>query len=58
MLRRGLHADVEMVRVEVYRKIMEMSRFSDRILFSTAHVDIRFRTLEKDFENLGCQLYF
>jgi len=35
MLKRGLHADVEKVRVEFYKKIMEMSQFSDRILVSS-----------------------
>ncbi|KAB2945246.1 MAG: DUF1638 domain-containing protein (plasmid) [Candidatus Methanoperedens sp.] len=58
MLRRGLHADVEMVRVEVYRKIMEMSRFSDRILIFYGTCGHSLSNLEKDFENLGCQLYF
>jgi len=58
MLRRGLHADVEMVRVEVYRKIMEMSRFSDRILIFYGTCGHSLSNLEKDFEDLGCQLYF
>ncbi len=58
MLRRGLHADVEMVRVEVYRKIMEMSKFSDRILIFYGTCGHSLSNLEKDFESLGCQLYF
>ena len=58
MLKRGLHADVEMVRVEVYRKIMEMSRFSDRILIFYGTCGHSLSNLEKDFENLGCKLYF
>jgi len=58
MLKRGLHADVEMVRVEVYRKIKEMSRFSDRILIFYGTCGHALANLEKDFENLGCQLYF
>ena len=58
MLKRGLHSDVEMVRVEVYRKIMEMSRFSDRILIFYGTCGHSLSNLEKDFENLGCQLYF
>jgi hypothetical protein len=58
MLRRGLHADIEMVRVEVYRKIMEMSQFSDRILIFYGTCGHSLSNLEKDFENLGCQLYF
>lgn len=58
MLRRGLHADVEMVRGEVYRKIREMSRFSDRILIFYGTCGHSLTNLEKDFESLGCQLYF
>ena len=58
MLRRGLHAEVEMVRVEVYRKIMEMSRFSDRILIFYGTCGHSLANLEKDFKSLGCQLYF
>lgn len=58
MLRRGLHADVEMVRVEVYKKIMEMSRFSDRILIFYGTCGHSLSNLEKDFQTLGCQLYF
>ena len=58
MLRRGLHADVEMVRVEVYKTIMEMSRFSDRILIFYGTCGHSLSNLEKDFQTLGCQLYF
>jgi hypothetical protein len=58
MLRRGLHADVEMVRREVYRKIMEMSPFSDRILIFYGTCGHSLTNLEKDFESLDCQLYF
>jgi len=58
MLKRGLHADVEKVRVEVYRKIKEMSLFSDRILIFYGTCGHSLSNLEKDFEGLGCQLYF
>ncbi|MFZ3168628.1 MAG: DUF1638 domain-containing protein [Candidatus Methanoperedens sp.] len=58
MLKRGLHSDVEMVRVEVYRNIMEMSLFSDRILIFYGTCGHSLSNLEKDFENLDCQLYF
>jgi len=58
MLKRGLHADVEKVRVEVYRKIKEMSQFSDRILIFYGTCGHSLSNLEKDFESLGCQLYF
>jgi len=58
MLKRGLHADVEKVKVEVCKKIMEMSQFSDRILIFYGTCGHSLANLEKDFENLGCQLYF
>ena len=58
MMRRGLHADVEMVKMEVYGKIMEMSRFSDRILIFYGTCGHSLSNLEKDFKSLGCQLYF
>ncbi len=58
MLKRGLHADVEKVRVEVYKKIIEMSRFSDRILIFYGTCGHSLANLQKDFESLGCQLYF
>ncbi len=57
MMRRGLHADVEMVRVEVYRNIMEMSRFSDRILIFYGTCGHSLSKLEKDFESFSCQIY-
>jgi hypothetical protein len=40
------------------RKIMEMSRFSDRILIFYGTCGHSLANLEKVFENLGCQLYF
>jgi hypothetical protein len=44
--------------VEVYRKIKEMSGFSDRILIFYGTCGHSLSNLEKDFQNLGCQLYF
>ncbi|MDO8725619.1 MAG: DUF1638 domain-containing protein [Candidatus Methanoperedens sp.] len=58
ILRRGLHADIERVRKEVYRKILEMSPFSDRILIFYGTCGHSLTNLEKDFESLDCQLYF
>ncbi|MCX9083533.1 MAG: DUF1638 domain-containing protein [Candidatus Methanoperedens sp.] len=58
MLKLGLHADSELVRAEVYRKITELSRFSDRILIFYGTCGHSLSNLEKDFEDLGCQLYF
>jgi hypothetical protein len=58
MLKRGLHRDVELLKAEVYRNIREMSRFSDRILVFYGTCGHSLANLEKDFEDLGCRLYF
>lgn len=58
VLRRGLHADVELLKAEVYGNIKEMSRFSDSILIFYGTCGHSLANLEKDFEGLGCQLYF
>ncbi len=58
MLKMGLHIDVELLRTEVYRNISEMSRFSDRILIFYGTCGHSLVSIEKDFGNLGCQLYF
>jgi hypothetical protein len=58
MLKMGLHIDVEVLKAEVYRNIREMSRFSDRILIFYGTCGHSLVNIEKDFENLECQLYF
>ncbi len=58
MLKMGLHIDIELLRKEVYRNIREMSRFSDRILIFYGTCGHSLVNIEKDFEDLGCQLYF
>ncbi|NJD51742.1 MAG: DUF1638 domain-containing protein [Candidatus Methanoperedens sp.] len=58
MLKMGLHMDIELLKAEVYRNIREMSCFSDRILIFYGTCGHSLINIEKDFENLGCQLYF
>ncbi len=58
MLKMGLHIDVEVLKAEVYRNIREMSRFSDRILIFYGTCGHSLVSIEKDFEDLKCQLYF
>lgn len=58
MLKMGLHIDVKMLKSEVYRNIREMSRFSDRILVFYGTCGHSLVNIEKDFEDLECQLYF
>ncbi len=58
MLKMGLHIDNELLRAEVYRNIKEMSHFSDRILIFYGKCGHSLVNIEKDFEDLGCKLYF
>ena len=58
VLKMGLHIDVELLKAEVYRNIREMSRFSDRILVFYGTCGHSLVNIEKDFEGLGCHLYF
>ncbi len=58
MLKMGLHMDVKLLKEEVYRTIREMSRFSDRILIFYGTCGHSLVNIEKDFEDLECQLYF
>jgi len=58
MLKMGLHMDVKLLKAEVYRNIREMSRFSDRILIFYGTCGHSLVNIEKDFEDLECQLYF
>ncbi len=58
MLKMGLHIDVKLLKAEVYRNIIEMSRFSNRILIFYGTCGHSLVSIEKDFEALECQLYF
>ena len=57
VLRLGLHADVALLRTEVYKAIDYMSRFSDGI-FMLCGVCDTLRTLEDDFNDCKSPLYF
>ncbi len=58
MLEMELHIDVKVLKAQVYGNIREMSRFSDRILVFYGTCGHSLVNIEKDFDNLGCQLYF
>lgn len=58
LLRLGLHADLELLKAEVYRNIREMAPFSDRILIFYGTCGNTFGKLEEDFAGLGCPLFF
>lgn len=58
MLGLGLHADLELLKAEVYRNIREMAPFSDRILIFYGTCGNTFGKLEEDFAGLGCPLFF
>jgi Protein of unknown function (DUF1638) len=54
----GLHADLEILKAEVYTNIREMAPFSDNILIFYGSCGHTFGKLEEDFAGLGCQLSF
>lgn len=58
LLRLGLHADLELLKSEVYRNIREMAIFSDGILIFYGTCGHVFGNLEKDFKKLECPLFF
>lgn len=58
LLRLGLHADLEMLKSEVYNNIREMAAFSDGILIFYGTCGHILGELEKDFKDLGCPLFF
>ncbi len=58
VLRRGLHADIELLKSEVYRNISEMSRFSDGILIFYGTCGHSLINLRKDYEALEYPFYF
>ncbi|WP_304364397.1 DUF1638 domain-containing protein [Methanosarcina sp. KYL-1] len=58
LLRLGLHADLDLLKSEVYRNIREMASFSDGILVFYGTCGHTLGKLEEDFADLGCPLYF
>ena len=58
IMRLDLHINGEILRSEICRNIREMANFSDGILLFYGNCGHFLRSLEIDFENLGCSLYF
>jgi hypothetical protein len=54
----GLHANLEILKTEVYRNIREMASFSDRILVFYGTCGHALGNLEEDLSDLQCQLFF
>jgi len=58
VLRLALHADLELLKSEVYRNIREMAAFSDGVLIFYGSCGHALGKLDEDFADLGCPLYF
>ncbi|AKB54629.1 hypothetical protein A9239_08755 [Methanosarcina sp. A14] len=58
LLSLGLHADLEILKAEVYRNIREMVSFSDRILVFYGICGHALGKLEEDLADLECPLFF
>jgi hypothetical protein len=58
LLRLGLHDDIAILKSEVYKNIKEMSSFSDGILLFYCSCGGAFESLEEDFSELECPLYW
>ncbi|PWB54840.1 MAG: hypothetical protein C3F06_03450 [Candidatus Methanoperedenaceae archaeon] len=56
VLKRGLHADNDLLKSEVYKNIKEMSGFSDGILIFYGTCGHSLKNLENEFK--GCTFYF
>lgn len=58
LLRLGLHADLELLKSEVYKNVREMATFSDGILIFYGTCGHVLGEIEKDFIDLECPLFF
>lgn len=58
LLSLGLHADLEILKAEVYRNILSMASFSDRILIFYGTCGRALGKLEEDLSDLKCPLFF
>lgn len=58
VLELALHADLDLLKSEVYRNIREMAAFSDGIFLFYGSCGHALGNLEEDFADLGCPLYF
>jgi hypothetical protein len=58
LLSLGLHADLEILKAEVYSNIRAMASFSDRILIFYGTCGRALGKLEEDLSDLKCPLFF
>jgi hypothetical protein len=58
ILRLGLHVDCDLLKSEIYRNMKEMADFSDGILLFYGNCGRSLRSLEADFKDFDCSLYF
>lgn len=58
LLRLGLHADLDMLKSEVYKNIREMAAFSDGILVFYGTCGHVLGNLKRDFIDIECPLFF
>lgn len=54
----SLHADIEILKTEVYKNIREMASFSDRILIFYGTCGHALGKLEEDLSDIECPLFF
>ncbi|AKB20898.1 DUF1638 domain-containing protein [Methanosarcina sp. WH1] len=58
ILKLGLHADCDLLKSEIYRNMKEMADFSDGILIFYGNCGRPLRSLEAEFKDFDCPLYF
>ncbi|WP_369793163.1 DUF1638 domain-containing protein [Methanosarcina sp. 2.H.A.1B.4] len=58
ILKLGLHADCDLLKSEIYRNMKEMADFSDGILIFYGNCGRSLRSLEANFKDFNCPLYF
>lgn len=58
ILKLGLHVDCDLLKSEIYRNMKEMADFSDGILLFYGNCGRSLRSLEADFKDFNCPLYF
>ncbi len=58
ILKKALHSDEKMLRDQVYRSIESMAKFSDGILLFYGLCGNSLGGVERDFEQLPCNLFF
>jgi hypothetical protein len=58
ILKLGLHADCDLLKSEIYRNMKEMAAFSDGILIFYGNCGRSLRSLEAEFKDFNCPLYF